>query len=520
MKHTLLFLLLLSTTAAAFAQDWAPVRAGEKYNFRKDSSDVITHTLWVDSVTAIGGDSVFLMNTTFGRCEGCGPDTNEVYFRAQSPHFLQKSITKLAHAHYQLADTGLMDIQAFQPVGASWMFEPSLGVTATVQSESDSMFWGSVADSVKTLVLSDGGRIVLSKHHGILLWDRPDVRYRLTGLQEGRVLGEQVPMFWDFYDYEVGDVFQYVNVRHIFGTSQNFTNGARQVKILSKDRVSIDSVSYEIQVNVQKELWALIPYALWYGEYYFSKLPCVFPCTRTEAIAFKENSQDIANAWPGEYRPERLHPSGVVHFAGKVALVRDSLGSVSKYWGGWRSEDLGELPHIDIEDFDSKYPELKENYYLSAVSVQDTPIVYWPYNSGEVIMSVFYPGLGIYFNKNAVGEGVEGELLLGYVKGNDTTGDIFPESTFWPVGLQPDEYPATFSLYPNPVAPGQSLRLEADHADSWELRLIGMDGKLLFAKSFAGEQIELALPAMPSGLYVAELRGRGGTVMRRKLFVN
>ena len=76
-----------------------------------------------------------------------------------------------------------------------------------------------------------------------------------------------------------------------------------------------------------------------------------------------------------------------------------------------------------------------------------------------------------------------------------------------------------FSLYPNPVAPGRSLRLEVDHADHWELRITGIDGKLLVAKGFTGQQIELALPAMPSGLYLAELRGGGGAVMRRKVLI-
>jgi hypothetical protein len=244
MKHlcTLLFSFCLFNVLCS--QAWAPIHPEEKYNYRRDYADVITHTLWVDSTGLIAGDTVLFMNTTLGPCDTCGGWGNIFGdFVLQSPHFLQKQIVKIAPAHYQLRDTGLIDLQAFRAVGSSWLLEPRSGVIATIAWAKDSLLWNQVLDSVKMLSLSDDGAIYLSKNHGLLYYERPQYRFRLTGLQEGRVLGEQVPMFWDFYDLDVGYVFQFGRgkFRNISG-ELSWEHTAGRMNITSKSQTGPDRI--------------------------------------------------------------------------------------------------------------------------------------------------------------------------------------------------------------------------------------------------------------------------------------
>ncbi|MEZ4688444.1 MAG: hypothetical protein R3B47_21000 [Bacteroidia bacterium] len=250
MKKIIPLLFYTCFIYASLAQNWAPIHPDEKYNYRRDSADVITHTLWVDSIGLVSGDTVMYMNTTLGPCDTC--DWSDIFndFFIQSPHFLQKQIVRIAPAHYQLRDTGLIDLQAFQPVGGTWLLEPRSAVTATVAWARDSLLWGQVIDSVKKLSLSDGGTILLSKAYGLLYYERPRHRFRLTGLQEGRVLGEQVPMFWDFYDMQVGDVFQFGagKFRNLSG-ELSWEHTAGRIDVLAKSQLVPNIIQYEFLIR-------------------------------------------------------------------------------------------------------------------------------------------------------------------------------------------------------------------------------------------------------------------------------
>jgi hypothetical protein len=53
------------------AQNWAPLNLTDKYNYRLGSTAFITNTLWVDSVTVTGTDSVFHLNRIVTACDTC-----------------------------------------------------------------------------------------------------------------------------------------------------------------------------------------------------------------------------------------------------------------------------------------------------------------------------------------------------------------------------------------------------------------------------------------------------------------
>jgi hypothetical protein len=111
MKNTFYPILLLFVLNSLTAQDWAPVRMGERYNFQQSPADVITQTLWADSVKVVNGDSVWYMNRTVRRCDTC---TLFMEYYGNQPFFLGKEIAKQAYGHYLLIATDTIDFQAFR----------------------------------------------------------------------------------------------------------------------------------------------------------------------------------------------------------------------------------------------------------------------------------------------------------------------------------------------------------------------------------------------------------------------
>ena len=81
-------------------------------------------------------------------------------------------------------------IRAHAEPGESWEFKS--GITATVSEKKDTLCWG-VSDSLKTIELSDGNRLRLSKYFGLLFSDNQT----LVGL-EGKEKGVQLPVLADF----------------------------------------------------------------------------------------------------------------------------------------------------------------------------------------------------------------------------------------------------------------------------------------------------------------------------------
>ncbi|MEZ4685476.1 MAG: hypothetical protein R3B47_05265 [Bacteroidia bacterium] len=158
MKNSLLLLYFLPALLAA--QNWAPVKMGERYNFRQAPADVITQTLWADSMAVVNGDSVWYMNRTIRKCDTHSQWGICAKYYGNQPS-LGKKITKPADGHYLLISEDALDIQAFRQKGDSWVFQDS--TIASIDSVWAENLFGQVLDSFKSILLSNGGEIHLQK---------------------------------------------------------------------------------------------------------------------------------------------------------------------------------------------------------------------------------------------------------------------------------------------------------------------------------------------------------------------
>jgi len=228
MKHTCLCLLgLLAAATASQAQDYRPFRMGLTYQFsERGTPGDTTHTLRLTAASRAGADSVFqfspmtvaLTSSTWSPSPCGGAPSN---YR-QRPNNLFGAVLRmpLAGGSYLLeAKNGRsLVLRPRQAIGQSWTAMP--GLTAQVSQRALGTVLGQ-ADSLVTIDFSNGQRLQISKHWGIVespaLIALLDGRYRsrqqlsLTALPEaGRgtaLLGPHA-----VFDFQPGDLFLRHNV--------------------------------------------------------------------------------------------------------------------------------------------------------------------------------------------------------------------------------------------------------------------------------------------------------------------
>lgn len=157
------------------------------YSYNTDYSSLVTIRL--DSIRNIGLDTLHYLNRVIGRTFPRHPN---------QPQFLQRTIIQRGGI-FNLRDTGNVVIDTRKEKGESWLLDSVQMITATVVSKDTATYLG-VKDSVKTIRLSSGDTILLSKSIGILRYPfayGSAYYYVLSGIG-GLGIGEQIPTYPDF----------------------------------------------------------------------------------------------------------------------------------------------------------------------------------------------------------------------------------------------------------------------------------------------------------------------------------
>lgn len=150
---------------AGFAQNWSPVNLSEKYNFQNDTADYITNTIWVDSVSVQNGDSIFYLNRIVKPCDTCQLSSN--LYLANQEQFLQRTIRKENEDKYIFSGQTPFTIFAKADLNDTWLLDTLNEIEATISNIQDIQLFDN-QDSVKTIALSTGDSILLSKNHGLV----------------------------------------------------------------------------------------------------------------------------------------------------------------------------------------------------------------------------------------------------------------------------------------------------------------------------------------------------------------
>lgn len=252
MKHILLFLLLCSSIISD-AQNWNLLQADKIYTFeycrpinfrllnsysQPDTFDNCWHHLYTIGIdTAIGQDTTFLLNTEVDTIE-----TGGGYFHWENvPHLLfNEKLLKQANGDFYFQGKDTVLVRTTAALNDSWIFRLGDTTLATLITIDTISLFGQL-DSVKIAVLSNGDSLAWTKNRGLILF--PGVnneQARLAAIQKDSIYeGLRIPDFWDFYDFEVGDVFMYQGYAFscFFFPGCNCTTKTK-VTITSKQRLS------------------------------------------------------------------------------------------------------------------------------------------------------------------------------------------------------------------------------------------------------------------------------------------
>ena len=98
----------------SYSQNYKPLVIGNKYNYIQGNNDIITTTIWIDSIKLSGGDSVYYLNRIITNCDSCSriADSYPSYEICDTcialqnqPQFLQRMIITDPHGTWNFKDT-------------------------------------------------------------------------------------------------------------------------------------------------------------------------------------------------------------------------------------------------------------------------------------------------------------------------------------------------------------------------------------------------------------------------------
>jgi len=476
--------LLFTIGLSVSAQSWKPFYKGDTVNFKFNNSNIVSNTIWVDSAKVVGSDSVFYLNRVFINCDTClhipGYFNCDTCFAIDNqPQFLQRTIIKKENGRYLLNDTSNIEIRTKAQLNDSWMFDAANSISAQVVEVSLQSVFG-VNDSVKTIKLSNNDTIKLSKNHGFIQY--PNLygvgNYCITGI-ENRNLGEHVPDFWDIFDFNVGDVFQYVGRINDDGNWRIFEY-VKKYYILSKINAT-NKITYDVQLieNGVEYRFAPPPYGYWHPYIYnyttnieFNNPPLTQP--QSDLIINKYNHDKfISDECYEEY----------------FYIVRVTADSLNIY-----TKTIGKPNFSFMFNVENSYiPCSIPNVYSSINADIYSGATYAEYKAGLGRTGLSY---GCF-------EFAKYELLQGYIKNGDTVGVITSDGILLHLNESFSTAQNNITIYPNPFSEKTSIEIKGKQVDfPCILSLYNLQGQLIRKEKINDNTFVLNKEQLQNGMYL------------------
>nr|NQU92354.1 T9SS type A sorting domain-containing protein [Bacteroidota bacterium] len=350
--------------------------------------------------------------------------------------------------HIWFRDTGSYVIIPDASTNQSWLYDTLNAITAEITDISSVEIFPAVIDLVKTITLSDGNEILLSKNHGILKYpvNDPIIQYyQIQGLQTvTEQIGNTPPAFHDYFNFDEGDVFQYwAGAGDGSYPPPNSDTYIIKILITSKEQ-NDDFVKYGRHVIKKSTFFGGLD--VWDDE-----------------VRFENNPESFVN-----YEPNTLYN-----------FCADSIGldACYTYYDNAYSK-------IRLETF-ALDPELTSicNYTIpadgnifgicnndSAFAGKNTDPIYHCFIS-------FTEGLGFTQYSYAYFEQSNDFIISGYVKDGDTVGTITPDGIL--LGVDEKISEQQINIYPNPASENVIIEINGAGNSSATLEIYDLSGRLV-----------------------------------------
>ncbi len=472
MKKQVLFSFLLIISQSIIAQNWAPINTTEKFCYETDTAGLISHVLWVDSISPSTNPELLYLNKIAVLWETAGENT---YINFQS-EFLLDEIEIYSTGEWYFSDTlypsltfDNFSLFPYSTLNESWNFTDDISATITELSIMD--IFGE-EDSVKTISLSSGQEIVLSKNYGIINWMN---EYQLIGI-EGRDLGVTVPTFDDMFTHiSPGDVVCYAEGQWWADEQVYGWNRQSRYDIMDITHYT-DSVVIGAYVRSNyEEYWKNTNDKLFFG--YQDMV--FYPTSITEA-----------------YPNEATYVEGIID-----GFVINRLGTHK--WGGQKKSQVS----YEVGGwFSTLYTECDELYFYELCPVGDE----WLY---EYTTFEYTPEYGFLEYMNSGFEWGGHKDLVGVIDNGDTLGYIYPIDMF--VGQEEIDLASKVFVYPSPAK--ELLHIKTTEIEQINWSIFDISGKMVqkSAKVVASEKITIQVAHLPKGVYILQME-LDGEIIREK----
>jgi hypothetical protein len=188
---------------SATAQDWALLNPAHKYNYSVDGTDTITNQVFVTGIDTLGAnDHLFTLSRVATICDTCGGSWS-VFVWPDAPQWLGGTV-RITNDVWHFSGNGSCVILPSAAEGSTWLYDTLNGVWAEMGATIAATTFG-MPDEHRTISLSSGGGLLLSRDHGVLNWASGHVLIGINGPQ----LGRTIPTLTEFFPYGNGDVLEY-----------------------------------------------------------------------------------------------------------------------------------------------------------------------------------------------------------------------------------------------------------------------------------------------------------------------
>jgi hypothetical protein len=473
----------------AFTQggyDWYPVKPNRDYNYRFDTAASISHVIRIDSSKTISGQPVYYLNKIVTICDTCkhqnltNDPVDSTYMLNRQPQFLLHQFRFVSPDIFHFTGKGKSAVlKTHSNIGASWIYDSITNITATTISKGQQSVFG-VNDSVVSIALSSSDTLVLSKQFGLLRFSEYAVskdKFRLEGIKGAVLYGTQLKSFTDFFNFSMGDVFQY----EFSDADYNFfpplfKNGHEKWKITAVN-------NYPDSVVCQAE-----------QSYYDStKLganpPTITSYTQNIKLVFIDSVQHFTNFYPLQEiwaNPYFIYP-GSTKFIHRLTY---QLGANNKAIKGFGEN----CPNFDLSPGHTGAAEETSftNVYLNRNNG----------NTKRIIGREATEGLGITSELYNDYDRIYQRCLTGYIKGSDTSGVIYD----LPIGIKELNDPISVKIFPNPAS--SYFHILKEPGETLEVNITSVEGKSIndFVIEASATRHTVSTEGLAKGVYIISLR--------------
>lgn len=466
---------IYDSTRRIYSQNWNPLSNTTLYHYSHNSTDIISHSIKVDSSKSSNGNLTYYLNPVVKPCKNC-PDSTSIL--KNQPQFLLEQMVKDSSDNFTFGVDTSFVIKPYTRLDSSWLFDSLNNVIASVDSVYSTTTFG-LYDSIKGIGLSNGGTVLLSKKFGILQFNYRSPSYKLIGIKTADTsLGEVLPSFWDYFDFEIGDTLcwsEYIFAAGPGGGSELTYNKGRVISKTVTDTIG-EEVAYELIGYFNHSSDRRLP-----GGTGFYTDTIIDTISRTLSFKnFQPHITFLSNSLPNE-----------------VQRLQQSFYSFT-----------------EIEKTSSSYRKTVDMY---------NP--YYSNNSDTLIAGSGYPGYRVTFNPGLAYHLIERKWtdiyytnFDGRLRNGDTLGFIYPDSLFAiedsAIGIQETSLEKSIRIYPNPSHSQLFIKKPVD-VNIQQLTIYDNTGRPISKVKYSNDHIDVY--DLENGVYFLRIEVNGESFIKKFL---